>query len=377
MRLFKLLLSALALSAAALASADQNSELNDRFTDLKGTVQSINGELSDQRAAIGRLKAEIEAVGRESAASQRTLIDELKTLRRQTQALYDSMLQGSVVRQNEDGSVTEIKPMQNYDQQTPDGKMILGGEEYVYVKEARATFSARVDTGASISSISARDITRIERDGKSLVRFTIESNDRTITVEAPFVRTEQIRQSSVQDRLHDRLVVRLSVKLGDYSASTLFTLTDRSKMKFPVLLGRTLLKDIAVVDVARAYIQKRADKDGLIILDRDSYKEAVKRGENPNAAFDEKARENVSGMPAKPDSDRGLSMGSDSQKALPQVADRIARERLESSAKQGALAEEPAPEEETDPARDEDGEAVPAGSPSDSAAAAGKKRGNS
>lgn len=36
-----------------------------------------------------------------------------------------------------------------------------------------------------------------------------------------------------------------------------FTLKDRSDMTFPVLLGREFLKDIAVVDVAREYIQPK------------------------------------------------------------------------------------------------------------------------
>lgn len=69
-----------------------------------------------------------------------------------------------------------VKPLRNYDLQTPDGKMILGGEEYVYVKEANATIAARIDTGASQSSISASNVTEFERNGKSgyvLTLFTM------------------------------------------------------------------------------------------------------------------------------------------------------------------------------------------------------------
>ncbi|MGU3846500.1 putative ATP-dependent zinc protease, partial [Vibrio diabolicus] len=40
---------------------------------------------------------------------------------------------------------------------TPDGMLILGSEEWVYVPEIDQTFKARVDTGATTSSISAKD----------------------------------------------------------------------------------------------------------------------------------------------------------------------------------------------------------------------------
>ena len=74
----------------------------------------------------------------------------------------------------------------------------------------------------------------------------------------------RVRQASAED-FDRRPVVRLSVRFGylkkssDFvqSESTEFTLTDRSRMTYPLLLGRDFLKDIAVVDVARKYIQPK------------------------------------------------------------------------------------------------------------------------
>ena len=62
--------------------------------------------------------------------------------------------------------------------------------------EADVTFDARIDTGAAVSSISAKDITEFERNGKRWYRFTIEANEKEIVVEAPYVRTSTIRQVS-------------------------------------------------------------------------------------------------------------------------------------------------------------------------------------
>ncbi|MBZ6066348.1 ATP-dependent zinc protease [Aeromonas schubertii] len=141
---------------------------------------------------------------------------------------------------------------------TLDGKLLVGEAEWLWVDAANDAFQARVDTGATTSSISAQDITIFERNGKNWVRFYLshqEMDDR-IQIEAPLVRHVRVRQASA-DELDRRPVVRLAVRLGDMTEKAEFTLKDRSDMAFPVLLGREYLKDIAVVDVAREYIQPK------------------------------------------------------------------------------------------------------------------------
>jgi hypothetical protein len=149
---------------------------------------------------------------------------------------------------------------------TRDGKLLLGEVEWLWLDAAGRAFKARIDTGAKTSSISAEEITLFERDGKQWVRFFIGHtgvDDRT-QLEAPLARHARVRQASAEG-FERRPVVRLSVRFGylkkssDFvqSENTEFTLTDRSRMTYPVLLGRDFLKDIAVVDVARKYIQPK------------------------------------------------------------------------------------------------------------------------
>ena len=64
-------------------------DLNDRLTSLKGVTQSINEELSSQRAVIGQLKAEVKAANDENARLRRQLLNELKSVQRQNQAIID------------------------------------------------------------------------------------------------------------------------------------------------------------------------------------------------------------------------------------------------------------------------------------------------
>ncbi|MBO6258765.1 MAG: ATP-dependent zinc protease [Succinivibrio sp.] len=291
--------------------------IKDKLLALQGTIQSLNEELAAQRAKLGQMNAELQGTSREFKAANQTLLGEIKALRRQNQSVYDALAQVESER-----SESGVKPLTNYDVQTPDGKMIFGGDEFVYVKEADATIAARVDSGAAVSSISAKNITRFERDGKSWVRFDIEANDRIINVEAPFVRTTRVQQSQSEE-LNYRPVVKLNIKIGDYSTSSEFNLIDRTRMQYALLLGRSLLTDIAVIDVSRRYIQPRADKDGLVILKIDDYAEAIKQGKNPNESYDARMLNNAAGQTAYPSHDYGANLGTDSYKALPAVADKL------------------------------------------------------
>ena len=145
---------------------------------------------------------------------------------------------------------------------TPDGKMILGETERLYVEEANGNFMSRVDTGATTSSISAQDVTVFEREGRRWVKFTMQlDGGQQANVEAPFVKYIRIRQAS---GLEDRPIVRMTIRLGSVTEKADFSLTDRSNMDFPVLLGREFIKDVAVVDVARENVQGKPQIAGAL-----------------------------------------------------------------------------------------------------------------
>lgn len=166
------------------------------------------------------------------------------------------------------------------------GKTILGELEWLWFDAINTNFRARIDTGATTSSLNASDIQEYERDGKTWVRFklahlkaapdnitsasavtasenidaTSESTLLESTIEAPVKRWVKIRQVS-SESLERRPVVELQIRLGELHEKTQFTLADRSHMEFPVLLGREFFKDIAVVDVAKSYIHPKFISD--------------------------------------------------------------------------------------------------------------------
>lgn len=140
----------------------------------------------------------------------------------------------------------------------PGGKELIGGLEWIYMDPPKQHFRARVDSGAETSSLSARDIVEFERDGEDWVRFVFEHDNANdpVELELPIVREALIRQAS-SDGLDRRVVVEIDLRLGDRLQRTEFTLTDRRRMTYPVLLGRAFLMDLYVVDVSQSYTHPR------------------------------------------------------------------------------------------------------------------------
>lgn len=137
-------------------------------------------------------------------------------------------------------------------------KLILGQEEWVWFDELKTNYKARIDTGATTSSLNAIDIVKFERDGKNWVKFNLAHQDKTenVLVEARVLRTIDVRQAD-SEKATERYVVSLPIQLGSIKTKAEFSLADRSDMNFPVLLGRSFLQDIAVVDVAQKYLQPK------------------------------------------------------------------------------------------------------------------------
>lgn len=125
---------------------------------------------------------------------------------------------------------------------------IYGWAEPVILEQAGFRLEAKLDTGAETSSLDAVDIRRFRRKGKSWVRFTVEDHDKgeMVRLERPLIRRVRIKQHDGDSQR--RSVVSLTFCLGDHRREVEFNLIDRSQFEYPVLLGRSALAGIAVVD---------------------------------------------------------------------------------------------------------------------------------
>ncbi len=145
-----------------------------------------------------------------------------------------------------------------------DDKMILGQVEDLWINPPGLHLQASIDTGAASNSIHATNITPFERDGEDWVRFELSKPGNSSTSNASTDAGSNASDSVVVEekvvrllRVSKRPVVKLRVRLGNVLDSFDFILRDRSKEDHPVELGRNFLQDIAVVDVAKQFVQPR------------------------------------------------------------------------------------------------------------------------
>ena len=98
-----------------------------------------------------------------------------------------------------------------------------------------------------------------ERDGRKWVRFiftdpTKEKSFR-VKIEAPLVRVVHIKDPG--GKSEPREVVKLGMQIGERKLTGEFTLNNRSNMLAPVLIGRTMLQELGLVDPGRTHLAEK------------------------------------------------------------------------------------------------------------------------
>lgn len=129
------------------------------------------------------------------------------------------------------------------------GATVIGGVETLYIIPMEMPFQARIDTGAETSSMDADHIEPFERDGEKWVSFNITNrkNGEKHHFEKPIKR----RTSIVRIGTHEeRYVVNMSIKIGDEIIKSDFTLAQRDKFSYQVLIGRNILNGRFIIDPA-------------------------------------------------------------------------------------------------------------------------------
>lgn len=120
---------------------------------------------------------------------------------------------------------------------------------------------AKVDTGAYSSALHCHDITKAVRKGKEVLTFKLLDPDHPNYEDKP-LSIEEFKESTVKNSFgqrEKRFKIKTRVRLGRKIYKTEFTLTNRKEMRFPVLLGRKVLKNRFLVDVSKInLLEKRS-----------------------------------------------------------------------------------------------------------------------
>lgn len=132
-------------------------------------------------------------------------------------------------------------------------KVLIGRIEWVELSSIKVRHKARIDTGAKTTSMHAKNIEEVMRNGELFVKFITEDNEGKPLEVLRKVDTTQ-RVSNAGGLVTKRYVIREKVKLGKIEKEVLINLNDRSKMQYKFLVGRNLLLGRFIVDVARSHV---------------------------------------------------------------------------------------------------------------------------
>lgn len=136
-------------------------------------------------------------------------------------------------------------------------KPIIGWREWVALPQLGVdTIKAKIDTGARTSALHAWNIVPFDRDGETWVRFFLHpiqrNNTHAIACEAPVIDRRAVRNTG--GKAERRYVIRTGVTLGNVSWPIEVTLTNRDKMGFRLLLGRSAVKNRFLINAGRSYL---------------------------------------------------------------------------------------------------------------------------
>lgn len=133
-------------------------------------------------------------------------------------------------------------------------KLLIGRREWIDLPELKLRgLNAKVDTGAYTSSIHCCHIEIFEKAGQELLRFKLLDPGHLGYQSKVFIfkNFSRKRVKSSNGKSENRYRIKTNVQIYDKSFETEFTLTDRSDMKYPVLLGRKFIKQGFIVDVSK------------------------------------------------------------------------------------------------------------------------------
>ena len=144
----------------------------------------------------------------------------------------------------------------------------LGWREWVSLPELGLDrIKAKVDTGARTSSLHAFELRDFEDSGVRRVEFKMHPNqhdDQTVIVCAADIVDERFVRDSGGHK-EKRWVIESPISIGGITWKIEINLTSRDDMRFRMLLGRTAMRDRALVNPARSYVlgkrRRRKAKD--------------------------------------------------------------------------------------------------------------------
>jgi hypothetical protein len=139
-------------------------------------------------------------------------------------------------------------------------KPIIGRFERVnFIELDLLDIDAKIDTGAYSSAIHCHDIWEDETSNTLHFKLLDPSHPDYNEKDIQFKNYSKTVVKSSTGIKESRFKINTNIQVGKKIYATNFTLTDRSNMRFPVLLGRVILKRF-LVDASKKYLLSSEEK---------------------------------------------------------------------------------------------------------------------
>jgi hypothetical protein len=136
-------------------------------------------------------------------------------------------------------------------------KNIIGRKELITIIDLELyDLDAKVDTGADSNALHCD---HIYIDDDEFVHFTlldeVHPSYHGKRMKMPLYKVKKVKSSNGQ--IQHRPSIKVKVKIFDKEYKSVISLTDRSDMNYPMLIGRKFLSGKFLVDVSQEYLTKQ------------------------------------------------------------------------------------------------------------------------
>jgi hypothetical protein len=139
-------------------------------------------------------------------------------------------------------------------------KKIIGRLEYVDIPDFDLNgIEAKIDTGAYNGAIHVSMITEFERDGKDWIRFILLDEDHPEYHGKAF-ETDEFEEKKIKSsngEIQHRYAVPVTINIKGLELKAKLSLSNRKDLRYPILLGRKILKKHFIVDAGKIFTDNK------------------------------------------------------------------------------------------------------------------------
>lgn len=136
-------------------------------------------------------------------------------------------------------------------------KMMIGWHQTISLPDLGThRFKAKIVTGARTTALHATNFSRMEVDGRQFVRFLPDHGLFDDVEERCLPIPHRRKITNTGGIAEERFIVATALQVGSRRARVEISLTDRSDMRYPIIVGRSALRVLRLsVDPSRSWLQ--------------------------------------------------------------------------------------------------------------------------